>query len=86
MVTNLECQSETRLVSEDERGKKKVVPVWTTESRNVICMVIQNSVSLLNFPSVGSPKHKVLEVELLKGFVQLKVLSMYPFSEAIQVR
>ena len=33
----------------------------------------------LSFLSVGSPKHKVLEVGLLKGWVQLKELSISPF-------
>ena len=32
----------------------------------------------LSFPSVGSPKHKVLQVGLLKGHVQLKELSISP--------
>ena len=49
---------------------------WLTETRFVpkedfgIC---------LSFPSVGSPKHKVLEVGLLKGHVQLKELPISPF-------
>ena len=48
---------------------------WLTETRFVpeedfgIC---------LSFPSVGSPKHKVLEVGLLKGHVQLKELPISP--------
>ena len=40
---------------------------------------IEISVSWLSFPSVGSPKHKVLEVGLLNGHVQLKELSISPF-------
>ena len=32
-----------------------------------------------SFPSVGSSKHKVLEVGLLKGHVQLKELPISPF-------
>ena len=49
---------------------------WLTETRFVpeedfgIC---------LSFPSVGSPKHKVLEVGLLKGHVQMKELPISPF-------
>ena len=41
----LELQSETRLVSEEELGNEKLVPLWTTETSNAMCMVIQNSVS-----------------------------------------
>ena len=39
-------------------------------------------VKLLSFLSVGSPKHKVLQVGLLKGHVQLKELSISPFGGA----
>ena len=45
VVMKLEWQSETRVVPEEELRNEKVVPVWTTESSNVMCMVIQNSVS-----------------------------------------
>ena len=45
VVTKLEWQSETRIVSEEELDTERVVPVSTTESPNVMCMVIQNSVS-----------------------------------------
>ena len=41
----LDWQSETRLVSEEELRTERVVLVWTTESPNVMCMAIQNSVS-----------------------------------------
>ena len=42
---------------------------WLTESR----FVPEEDFGIyLSFPSVGSPKHKVLEVGLLKGHVQLK--------------
>ena len=45
---------------------------WLTEIRFA-------PVSWLSFPSVGSPTHKVLEVGLLKGHVQLKELPISPF-------
>ena len=45
VVTKLEWQLEAQLVSEEELGTEKVVRVWTTESPNVMCRVIQNSVS-----------------------------------------
>ena len=42
-------------------------------------MGLHISLTWLSFLSVGSPKHEVLEVGLLKGQVQLKELSISPF-------
>ena len=41
-------------------------------------MGLHNSLTWVSFLSVGSPKHKVLDVGLLKGWVQLKELSISP--------
>ena len=45
-------------------------------------MGLHNSLMWLSFLSVGSPKHNVLDVELLKRKFQLKELSISPFGEA----
>ena len=34
---------------------------------------LHNNLTWLSFPSVGSPQHKVFQVELLEGLVQLDV-------------
>ena len=47
---------------------------------------LHNNLTWLSFPSVGSPIHKVFEVELMKRLVQLKGLFISPFGEAIQER
>ena len=45
-------------------------------------MGLHNNLIWLSFLSVGSPKHKMLEVGLLKRQVQLKELSISPFGGA----
>ena len=45
-------------------------------------MGLHNSLTWLSFLSGCSPKHKVLDVRLLKRYFQLKELSISPFGEA----
>ena len=54
LVPKLEWLTETRFDPEEGFG---------------MCLVIWKSVSWLSFPSVGPPKHIVLEVGLFKGHV-----------------
>ena len=48
------------------------------KSHRVLDMGLHSNLILLCFLSVGSPKHKVLEVGLLKRLAQLKELSISP--------
>ena len=46
----------------------------------VLDMGLHNNLIWLRFLSVGPPKHKVVVVGLLKRLVQLKEISISPFS------